>query len=118
MGRDVLLILNKVLKQEVIVLILFIESSVQDAFEREREKLEALSGVKFVLELHPVQSEGVEKRGEPLHDEENGHREDSEEEEHDGEQNEAKKTSAGETDVHHHGPQHLRQLCVCQTESP
>lgn len=88
----------------MILFVLFIKSSFQDAFKCEREKLESLSGVKLVLELHPVKSQCMEKGGQPLHDEKNGHRATSEEGEHDSEREEASETSAGETEAHHHRP--------------
>ena len=44
-----------------------------DGFEWERDEEVTLAFVELALELNPVQSEGVKKRGEALHEAENGH---------------------------------------------
>lgn len=52
---------------------LFVEFAVQNAIEGEGEKLETLSAVELVLELHPVQAQGVQEGRQPLHDEQDAH---------------------------------------------
>lgn len=51
-----------------------------------------------------------------LHDKKNGNCENSEEEKDNGEKNEACDAATVEADVHHHGPQHLGQLCARHKE--
>lgn len=90
----------------------------QNAFKGEGKELEALPNVELVLEFHPVQPERVQEGGEALHDEQDADRAHSEAAEDEGQQYEAPEAPGGQADAHHHGPQHLRQLCVRQTKGP
>ena len=49
-----------------------------------------------------------------LHNEEDGNCENSKEEKDDDQEEETCKAPGRKADVHHHGPQHLRQLCKWQ----
>lgn len=51
----------------------------QDALEGEREELEALTGVKLILELHPVQTQCVQEGWQTFHYKKNGDCENSKE---------------------------------------
>lgn len=59
----------------------------------------------------PVQSECVQEGRQTLHNEKNGHSENSKEKKDEGQQDEASEASRRKANAHHHRPQHLRQLC-------
>lgn len=58
-----------------------------------------------------MQPEGMQKGRETLHDEEDGDRQDGEDGKDDEDPNEPSPAPKAEADVHHHGPEHLGQLC-------
>lgn len=58
-----------------------------------------------------MQSQCVQEGWQAFHNEEDGHRENGEEEKDYGEEEEASQAGGGQADAHHHGPQHLGQLC-------
>lgn len=55
----------------------------------------------------PVQTQGVQEGREPLHDQQDGHRQHRERREDDEDGDEACPAAAAEPIVHHHGPKHL-----------
>lgn len=106
--------------------------------EGEGAKLDAGPAVELILKLHPgnrehilttggrdsvtsslgwsasvlpVEAEGVKKGGQAFHHHEDGHGEDSEEAKHGHQEQDAHHRVHAEADVHHHGPQHLGELC-------
>lgn len=95
-----------------------IKTALLYALEGEWDKLEALADVEFVLELHPVQAEGVQEGRKALHDEEDADGEHGEgpKDERQGEESPA--APGRQAQAHHHGPQHFRQLCMGQAEGP
>lgn len=54
----------------------------------------------------------MQKRGQPLHDEQDGHSESGEGSEDYRQPKEATPAPGGQTQVHHHGPEDLWQLCT------
>lgn len=67
--------------------------------------------------LHlPVQSQCMQEGWQAFHNEKNGNCENSKEVKDYGQKYEASEASARKANVHHHGPQHLRQLCARDKE--
>lgn len=64
-----------------------------------------------------MQPEGMQKGRETLHDEKDGYREDGEDGKNDEDPDEPSPASKAKADAHHHGPEHLRQLCGSKRET-
>ena len=62
----------------------------------------------------PVQPQGMQESGEALHDQQDGYRQNSEHGENDEDPNESSPATHAKADVHHHRPEHFRQLCQTQ----
>lgn len=58
----------------------------------------------------PVQSQGVQECREALHDQKDGNRQHGKYGENDEDPNESSPASQAKANVHHHGPEHLRQF--------
>ena len=97
---------------------LLLSCPIQDLFEGEWRELVTSPGVELVLELHPVQPQGMQESREALHDQKDGYRQNSEHSKNDEDPNESSPASRAKANVHHHCPEHFRQLCMCQTEGP
>lgn len=59
----------------------------------------------------PVQSQGMKERREALHDQKDGYCQNGKYGKNDKDPNESSPASQAKADVHHHGPEHLRQFC-------
>lgn len=91
---------------------------IQDLFKGEWSKLVTSSHVELILELHPVQPQGVQESGEALHDQKDGYRQNSKYGKNDEHADKPSPALHSKADGHDHGPEHLRQLRMCQAEGP
>lgn len=83
-----------------------------DGIEREGEELEPSASVELVLELNPVQAKSMEESRQALHDQENCYRQGSKSSKYEEKDEASTQTPHTEANVDHHGPEHLRELCV------
>ena len=93
---------------------LLLSCPIHDLFEGEWRELVTSPGVELVLELHPVQPQGMQESREALHDQKDGYRQNSEHGKNDEDPNESSPASRAKANVHHHCPEHFRQFCQTQ----
>lgn len=68
------------------------------------------------LPRSPVQSQGVQESGKPLHDQKDGYGQDSKYGKNDEDPDEPSPAAQAQADVHHHGPEHFGQFCKTQEQ--